>query len=90
MEALEATSTAAEVDPDLISKIGARYTTRNRRAPPPVPTAMVGADFRIMTKCSLDKWYTSTVIPLYKYSYEIYSCGLCTGYGFTGSGTDRY
>ena len=64
MEALEATSTAAEVDPDLISKIGARYTTRNRRAPPPVPTAMVGADFRIMTKCSLDKWCTATVHPL--------------------------
>jgi len=31
MEALEATSTAAEVDPDLISKIRARYTTRRRR-----------------------------------------------------------
>ena len=72
MEALEATSTAAEVDPDLISKIGARYTTRNRRAPPPVPTAMVGAGFRIMTKCSLDKWYTSTVIPLYLHLRDIY------------------
>ena len=32
MEALEATSTAAEVDPDLISKIRARHATRNRRA----------------------------------------------------------
>jgi len=31
MEALEATLTAAEVDPDLISKIRARYTTRRRR-----------------------------------------------------------
>jgi hypothetical protein len=64
MEALEATSTAAEVDPDLMSKIGARHDTRNRRAPPPVPTAMVGADFRIMTTWSLDKWYTFTVPTL--------------------------
>ena len=46
MEALVGTPMAAEIDPDLISKIGARSDTRTRRAPPPVPTAMVGADFR--------------------------------------------
>ena len=46
MEALETTSTAAEIDPDLISKFRARSGTRNRRAQPAQTTAKVGADFR--------------------------------------------
>jgi len=46
MVALEATSMAAEIDPDLISKIGARQSERNRRAQPAQTTAKVGADFR--------------------------------------------
>jgi hypothetical protein len=46
MEALKATAMAAEVDPDLISKIRARYATRNRAAQPAQTTAKVGADFR--------------------------------------------
>ena len=46
MEALEATAMAAEVDPDLISKIRARQSERRRRAQPAQTTAKVGADFR--------------------------------------------
>jgi hypothetical protein len=48
MEALEATSMAAEIDPDLISKIRARSDTRNRRAQPAETTAKRGADFPSM------------------------------------------
>jgi hypothetical protein len=48
MEALETTSTAGEVDPDLISKFRARQCTQDRRAQPAQTTAEVGADFRSM------------------------------------------
>jgi hypothetical protein len=48
MEALEGTAMAAEIDPDLISKIRARHVTRNRRAQPAETTAKRGADFRSM------------------------------------------
>jgi hypothetical protein len=48
MEALETTSTAAEVDPDLISKFRARHCTHRLRAQPAQTTAMDGADFRTM------------------------------------------
>ena len=46
MEALEGTAMATEADPDLISKIRARQSERNRRAQPAQTTAKVGADFR--------------------------------------------
>ena len=46
LEALEGTAMAAEGERDLISKIRARESTRNRRAQPAQTTAKVGADFR--------------------------------------------
>ena len=46
MEALEGTAMAAEGERDLISKVRARQSTRNRRAQPAQTTAKVGADFR--------------------------------------------
>ena len=45
MEALDDTSVAAEVDPDLVSKLRARCGTRNRDAQPEGAMACVGADF---------------------------------------------
>ena len=50
---------------DTISKIRARYATRNRRAQPVGPTRKGGADFRSMTKCSSIYLHMSTASPLY-------------------------
>ena len=48
MVALEGTAMAAEDDPDLVSKIRARQSERNRRAQPGETIATDGADFPSM------------------------------------------
>ena len=46
MEALEGTAMAAEIDPDLISKIRARHVTRIHRAQPVETMPMIGTQLR--------------------------------------------